>query len=485
MKSLIGHLSSLVIDDIDKTTKLRFKNPDDFVTPDALIISEQKLLNEDTLLNLCNAEYQNKGGSYRNVILQVPKVTYVPNEIVDFFYNYRVVVLDYNVDENTVVLGTIPEFMNDKIIIDKYQIKRVAIPIYSYISLYTKQYGEPSFLAKLPILDLLHFIYREALTKKASDITISTTSQGANIYYNIRKNKVYSKRHIEKEDVDVIANSLAVGAGSAMDLTTADAKPRFFSIDIDKHNRGRVVINKTYYGRLITIRVLPNEVLTSKVEDLNLNKGTCDFIRNHFISKEKGLRLFIGETMSGKNTSILASLNELVSEDRYKIVSVEQPVEILVDGIEQINAETDEEFEKNADSLLRQNPDFVYFTEITARTAPSIMQQANTAKAVFSSLHANSISDVPFRLQDITHMELDRLILTLHSCIYQELVRVEELDRVFPYTRCVYFSDELKMKLYGQNIATIKTILQEEERKWEEKYNSVNRGLVLNKEVII
>ena len=270
-----------------------------------------------------------------------------------------------------------------------------------------------------------------------------------------------------------------------MDLTQSDARPRFFSIDIDRHNRGRVVINKTYYGRLITIRVLPNEVLTSKVEDLNLNAATCKFVRDYFISKEKGLRLYIGETMSGKNTSILASLNELVSEDRYKIVSVEQPVEILVDGIEQINAETDEEFEANADSLLRQNPDFVYFTEITQRTAGAILRQANTAKAVFSTIHANSISDVFFRLQDITHMPIDRLILTLQSCIYQELVRVEELDRVFPYTRCMYFSDELKMRLYGKDVGTIKSILQEEEAKWEQMYNSENRGLVINKETVI
>ena len=214
---------------------------------------------------------------------------------------------------------------------------------------------------------------------------------------------------------------------------------------------------------------------------MNLNPATCKFVRDYFISKEKGLRLYIGETMSGKNTSILASLNELVSEDRYKIVSVEQPVEILVDGIEQINAETDDEFTANADSLLRQNPDFVYFTEITARTASAIMQQANTAKAVFSTIHANSISDVLFRLEDITHMAVDRLILTLQSCIYQELVRVEELDRVFPYTRCLYFSDELKMRLYGQDIATIKSILQEEEDKWEKAYNSVNRGLMIHK----
>lgn len=479
MQSLSGKLKFTVIDDVANATQIRFKNAQDFVTPEALIIYEQNILEPDVLLDLCMQEYVNYSSAYRNVILQTPKITYVPNDIVDFFYDYRVIVIDYNVEQNLVVLGTIPEFYNDKIIIDRYQIKKVLVPIYYYVQHYTTQYGEPDFLAKLPTIDLLHFIYREALGQRASDITISSTSKGASVYYNVRKHKVYSSRKIAHEDVDVIASALASGAGSAMDLTQADARPRYFSIDIDKQNRGRVVINKTYYGRLITIRVLPNEVLTSTIEDLNLNEGTCKFIREHFISKEKGLRLFIGETMSGKNTSILASLNELVQTNLYKIVSVEQPVEILVDGIEQINAETDDEFSANADSLLRQNPDFVYFTEITARTSQSIMQQANTAKAVFSTIHANSISDVLFRLEDITHMSVDRLILTLQSCIYQELRRDDKRDKVYPYTRCVYFSDELKMKLYGQDISTIKTVLQEEEDKWEQTYNSINSGLVI------
>ena len=138
----------------------------------------------------------------------------------------------------------------------------------------------------------------------------------------------------------------------------------------------------------------------------------------------------------------------------------------MVDGIEQIDAETDEEFEMNADSLLRQNPDIVYFTEITARTAASIIKQANTSKAVFTSVHANSISDVLSRLQDITSASADRLILTLQSCVYQELVRDEERDEIYPINRCVYFSDELKMRLYGKSIAEMKMILQEVENQW-------------------
>ena len=184
------------------------------------------------------------------------------------------------------------------------------------------------------------------------------------------------------------------------------------------------------------------------------------------LSREKGLRLFIGETFSGKNTTILSALRELVATNKYKIVSIESPVETLVEGVEQINVETEEEYAQNAASLLRQNPDVVYITEITNYTAQDTIQTANTGKVVFSTVHANSISDVLSRLMDITGMSSDRLLLSMHSCIYQELVRDEETDTIKPVTRCLYFSDELKMQLYGKSLGECKVILQKEEAAW-------------------
>ena len=176
--------------------------------------------------------------------------------------------------------------------------------------------------------------------------------------------------------------------------------------------------------------------------------------------------MFIGETFSGKNTTILAALREIVELDMYKIVSLEQPVELLVDGIEQINCETDDEFRKNADSLLRQNPDVEYFTEITARTARSIMEQANTGKVVFSTIHANSIADVFFRLQDITGFPIDRLILNVHSLIYQELVRDEARDMIFPVNRCVYITDEIRAELLGKSFGEVYGYIKKLEDDW-------------------
>lgn len=458
IQSLIGRISAVDSDMVDSKTSLRFLNRNDFVTPEALIIHEQRIISDERLLEACQQEY--------NTILETPEAHYVPAEIITKFTGKHVVVLDYDVADSIITLGTIPEFKEEtsKLYTDYYKFKFVMIPIYYYVELHCKQYGEPDFLAELPIKDKWEFIVQEAIELGASDITLTNTKSGASVYYNARKTKVESKRTLAKKDVSAIIELLASSANATFADTSA--KPRFFSIDINKHNRGRVVVNKTMYGRLMTVRVLPNTVLNKTLEELNIKDNTCSFIRNTMLSPEKGLRLFIGETMSGKNTTILCALNELVKRNTMKIVSLEQPVEILVDGIEQINAETDEEFEQNADSLLRQNPDIIYFTEITERTSNAIMKQANTAKAVFSSIHANSIADVLFRLQDITGMSLDRLILTMHSCVYQELVRNDKTDTIIPYNRCVYFDEDLKLRLMGKDIGYVRATLQDIESRW-------------------
>jgi competence protein ComGA/protein transport protein HofB len=459
IQSLIGIINAVDSSLIDQKTSLRFKDKSAFRTPEALIIHEQQVISDERLLEALQREY--------NTILVTPTVRYIPKDILEMFRQLPVVVLDYDVANSIITLGTIPEFkgVKDKLFSDQYILHLSLVPIYYYVELYTKQFGEPDFLAELPIKDKWDFIVQEALQLGASDITITNTYSGAKVYYSARKKKVMSKRQIKHDDVHEIASLLSSSAKATM--ADDSAKPRFFAVDINKQNRGRVVINRTYYGELITIRVLSNTLIDKSLEDLNLSSSTIMFIRETMLSQEKGLRLFIGETGAGKNMSILCALCELVRKNNYKIVSLEQPVEILVDGIEQINAETDQEFEENADSLLRQNPDIVYFTEITARTAKAIMQQSNTAKAVFSTVHANSIADVLFRLEDITQMPIDRIILTLHSCVYQELVRDDKLDRVKPYTRCVYFSEDLKMRLYGKSIPEIIGILRGEENRWK------------------
>lgn len=457
MQYLSGNLSSSDLATLDEKTKLLFVNPNDFVTPEAVLIHQQRMMDDEKLLDICCQEY--------GITLYTPFVTYVSKEIVEQFAEYPVVVISYDVSTSTILLGTIPEFRDVEIFSTSYTVKKCAVPIYYYVHYRTLQFGKPDFLLDLPSTDMWDFIVQEALTLGASDITLTSTRTGGEVYYNVRKRKVHSNRTISRDDVTNIVQNLATMGRATMG--TLDAQPRYFGVNINRNYRGRVCINKTYYGMLSTTRVLPNELFDKTLESLNIKDEVCKFIRQYMLTREKGLRLFIGETFSGKNTTILSSLRELVMLDRFKIVSLEQPVEILVDGIEQINCETDEEFALNADSLLRQNPDIEYFTEITARTAKSIMEQSNTGKVVFSTIHANSIADVFSRLQDITHFSIDRLLLNVHSLVYQELVRDEEKDAIFPINRCVYVDDSLRAELLGKSFGEVWERMSELEKKWE------------------
>lgn len=457
MRSLSGLLSSLQLQLLDEKTDLLFKNRTKFKTAEALLCYEQRLLDDERLLNACIEEY--------GMILHTPQISYIPKEILDRFTNYPVVVVAYSAATKSVLLGVMPEMRDVNIMTDAYRVEKCLVPIYYYVKHRTAQFGKPDFISVLPITDTWEFVVQEAVALGAADITLTVTANGAKVYYNVRKRKVHSRRVLSSNDVEEIVRKLATDGNAT--IANLDAEPRYFGVRVNSANRGRVCINRTYYGPLCTTRLLPNSLFTTTMESLNLDTAVIKFIRKLVLSREKGLRLFIGETFSGKNTTILSALRELVELDKYKIVSLEQPVELLVDGIEQINCETDEEFRLNADSLLRQNPDIVYFTEITARTAKSILEQSNTGKVVFSTIHANSIADVFFRLHDITGFTMDRLILNIHSLIYQELVRDEKTDTIAPINRCVYISEEIRMSLLGKSFDEVYATIKSFEDDWE------------------
>lgn len=457
MISLQGLLTATELQNVRDKTKLIFADSSLFKTAESVVVHEQNMLSDEQLLQACSDEC--------GVKLFTPRREYIPRAVLDKVKGMNVVPISYNAAAGVMDVGIIPDLQPKARSVGTVTFKFVKVPIYYYVDMYTDYYGRPDFIMELPAKDYLDFIFSEAISLKASDITIFNASGNrAEVIYNVRKRLVHSRRKLDGSLVKSLAHTLATSGSSEFDEASED--PRFFSIRVDMHNRGRVVVNKVYHGWCITIRVLPDDYLETSLEDLNIKPNACEFIRKYVLSEEKGLRLFIGETMSGKNTTILSALMELVALDKHKIVSVESPVEILVDGIIQINADTEDAFAKNADSLLRQNPDIVYFTEITEKTAYSILKQANTSKAVFSSVHANSIADVISRLMDITGVDSDRVVQTLQSCVYQVLKRDDEHDRIYPENRCIHFDDELKSRLYGKPLYEKHAILKEVEDSW-------------------
>lgn len=441
MLRLDGSLPLSTIASVAKYTELRLRNASSLLTAEAFALHEQRFLPDSQIKILCEDTY--------GVSLYEPSRSYVPAKIIADFDDTNIVPISYNALEKEVICV----YLKDIGYLDisnesSYKVTLLPTTIYFFLSQYQRVYGAHTLLNDIPAKLLLSIVIEEAVELGAADITISSLNKGCEVYYNIRKTKVRSNRTFTQDKVKDVIKYLTIH--SPMDFTTR--APKYVDVDLTPEYRGRVVISTKHKGYCLTIRLLPNNAFDSELEALNLSPNTIAFLREDMQNKESGLRLIVGSTMSGKNTTALALLHELVRSDTLKVCSVEMPVEQTLIGVEQINTETLEEFDENIKSLIHQNPDFVYITEIKDATGLSVFEITNTGKRVLSTLHSNSVADTLTRLSDITKLSYDRIVQTLHSIIYQELVRDEATDTVRPYNKYIRFTKELKYNLYGKSL---------------------------------
>lgn len=451
MLNLNGVISVETIHELESYTELRLRDKSKYNTAEALGMYEQRLLPNEEIFALCEEA--------SGVDLYTPVPSFIPTDIIRHFHGSEVVPVSFSPMRGVVTCVALPEIGKRYPVLNSYTVDIVYTTIYNYFYEYIKQYGTHPDLKKVPSKVLWDSIVNEAITLDAADVTISSNGKAARVYYNVRKRKVSSQRILTGDNLDDIIKLLCIQ--SPMDYSTR--RPKYVGVSLNEFYRGRVVINHKYRGFEITTRLLPNAAFNKDLNDCNLTPGVVNFIRKYMINRELGLRLIVGSTMSGKNTTALAMLNEYIQDNDVKVVSIEMPVEQELEGVEQINCEDEEEYDENVNSLLRQNPDFVYLTEIFDTTAKSVMRTTNTGKKVLSTIHANSCADVIGRLQDITGLSTDRIIQTLHSVLFQELVRDEEEDKLYPRNRYVYFSQERKASLYGKSYGEVILKIQE----WE------------------
>lgn len=452
MLNLDGILPIDKILDIAEYTDLRFADKTKLVTPEALALHEQRLLPDERIKELCENAY--------GIPLVEPINSYVPEDIIIAFINTGCVPVMYQPMQNVITVVYMPDLEHIEIDYPGNTIEYVPTTIYYYLSKYQQYYGLHRVLRTIPAKMLFELITREAIDLKASDITISTDHRSVIVYYDIRKKKVHSNFVFAREFMDDMLKLLTIKSP----LDRGSRKPKAVDIDINKDFRGRVMINYKFGGGYtVTIRLTPNAAFNQSLEELNLTPETIDWLRWNFLDAEKGLRLLVGATSSGKNTTLLALLRELVIKDKYKVVSVEIPVEQELVGIEQINCDTPEDFEANVKSLIRVNPDFVYITEIQDAVGLATIEITNTGKCVMSTIHANSVADTISRLVDVTGLEQDRVIQALHSIVYQELIRDDEKDMLYPRDRYVRFTPELKYKLFGKSLGEVVQIIRDYE----------------------
>jgi type IV pilus assembly protein PilB len=185
----------------------------------------------------------------------------------------------------------------------------------------------------------------------------------------------------------------------------------------------RIAIAPIIWGEQVVIRLLDKSGTSLKLEDMGYKGRALRTIRRG-LERPNGMILTSGPTGSGKSTSLYALLQEIKSES-INIVTLEDPVEYKMDGINQIqvNPEVGLTFASGLRSILRQDPDVIMVGEIRDKeTAQLAVQAALTGHLVFSTLHTNSAAGILPRLLDMG-IEPFLIASTVNTVIGQRLVR--------------------------------------------------------------
>ena len=185
----------------------------------------------------------------------------------------------------------------------------------------------------------------------------------------------------------------------------------------------RIAISPVVWGEQVVIRLLDKTGTTFNIEEMGYAGRALRAIRKG-IHRPNGMVLTSGPTGSGKSTSLYALIQE-IKDDTINIVTLEDPVEYKMAGVNQIqvNSEVGLTFASGLRSILRQDPDVVMVGEIRDdETANLAVQAALTGHLVFSTLHTNSAAGVLPRLLD---MKIEPFLIasTVNTIIGQRLVR--------------------------------------------------------------
>ena len=211
----------------------------------------------------------------------------------------------------------------------------------------------------------------------------------------------------------------------------------------------RIAISPVIWGEQVVIRILDKSGTTLDIEQMGMTGHALKMVERG-IAKPNGMILTSGPTGSGKSTTLYALIRRIKS-DGINIVTLEDPVEYKMDGVNQIQVNVDAglTFAAGLRSILRQDPDVVMVGEIRdAETANLAVQAALTGHLVFSTLHTNSAAGILPRLLDMG-IEPFLLASTLNTVIGQRLVR-----RVAPKREAVH-SNKMETKQINDLVGNI------------------------------
>ena len=252
-----------------------------------------------------------------------------------------------------------------------------------------------------PIIRILADTLREAVQTEASDVHIEPQENYLRIRFRV-DGDLYEAAALPAELVQPIVSRVKVISNLKIDEQRIPQDGRFRSKVFDREIDFRISTFPTPLGEKAAIRVLDPTVGLKTFDQLGLTGRNADLVRDG-LEKPYGMILITGPTGSGKTTTLYALLQTLNKED-VNIVSLEDPVEYFVSGINQsqVRPEIGYDFASGLRQILRQDPDVIMVGEIRDNeTAGLAIHSALTGHIVLSTLHTNNAVGVVPRLIDM------------------------------------------------------------------------------------
>jgi type II secretory ATPase GspE/PulE/Tfp pilus assembly ATPase PilB-like protein len=273
-----------------------------------------------------------------------------------------------------------------------------------------------------PIVNLVNSIMIDAIHKEASDIHFEATANDIVVRYRI-DGYLQTVHRLEKERFPAIASRLKIMANLNIMERRLPQDGRITVHIGDDMIDLRVSIVPIVDGESIVLRLFNKKKKPLDLDKLGMNARELSLLRSMYHITH-GIILSTGPTGSGKTTSLNAVLREIRS-DTIKIITIEDPVEYVTDGIDQI--QTNEKIGLTFDTILRrvlrQDPDVIMVGEVRdSTTAELAMRAALTGHLVFSTLHTKDSVSVITRLRNMG-IEPYLIAAVLKGSIAQRLVR--------------------------------------------------------------
>ena len=371
----------------------------------------------------------------KGIYLSGDKITIEPTEYIplDMMKSYKAVPFDIESGKIKIAFADVSKSADNlksvkMLVLNKGLVMEPYMAFETNIDEYFKKFEEVTMSIKenltetQSVTDLVDSIIRLAIEKRASDIHIEPQIDSVRVRFRI-DGQLFVMANVEKDKQTQIIGRLK--AISNMHQERQEAQDGRILL-YDDYNI-RVSSQKNIYGEKFVLRMLKKTASIRNIFELGFPYGEKEL--NHAINKKNSVTIMAAPTGEVKTTTLYSILDYLKSDD-INITTIEDPVEIRIPGLNQIEVDKNTRFADNLRTILRQDPDVILVGEIRDKeTAEIAIEAGQTGHYVLSTIHTIDSVEVVTRLRKLGLSDYD-IASTVGTTISQRLLR-----KICPYCR--------------------------------------------------